>query len=121
MKDKAFLALLVTALMCTIIDHAYRLTSVSLAEFGFVSGMFEIYGINTSDGISTADVALNPLFYTRLLGRIASWDYSFFSGEFKILQTLAIIITLSIIGKTFGRSIVGGLSRIIGGAAGFLR
>ena len=121
MRDKPFLALMIIALVSTLADHAYRLTTVSFSGFGLVDGMFQIYGINTSDGISTAEVALNPLFYTKFLVRIASWDYSFFEGPFDILQQLARLITVGIIAKSFGRSIVSGLSRVVGGGLSFLR
>ena len=117
MGARFWLGLLCVHLVFAFVDAGLRADASLGADDldGLLGGAFEVYGINTEDGVNMAQLVLNPFFYYRFITAIATWNYSFLNeGVGVIFRVVLSFATLGVIVKEFGQPIGQGVSRLIG-------
>ncbi|MYE06712.1 MAG: hypothetical protein F4Y04_05750 [Chloroflexi bacterium] len=75
----------------------------------------EPWGLNASDGLSIAEIAVAPKVYFELISRIVAWDYSLFAGSTvgTMIRSLLIAMTAAYFIKEYGASLARSVSRFI--------
>ena len=120
MSPKFWMSWIALFLLATILDGVLQVDrSLGLSETSnLVAGLGSAHGLNTQDGLSFVQLIASPGFYTSLMVRIVSWNFSFFQlagGIGLLVQGLLAVITWTVFIYSFGRQIAGGLTRVVGG------
>ena len=109
---RLWLILMASHTMLLLLDAAA--TSAASVNVESWDAVLQPWGLDLSDGLTVAEVTLNPRLYFSLLSRLLSWDYAVFAGT-----TVGVLIRSLLIGMTVGmfiyqaKGVAGSVSRFV--------
>ena len=105
---KLWLAWVGQYVVLQLVDAAYLASSVIAVDSW--EAVVRPWGLDLSDGLQTAEVALNPTLWLRLLGTLIGFDYAIYSSTTlgTILRSLLVAMGVALLiyqGRSLARSI----------------
>ena len=109
---KLWLAWAGNHLVLQLVDVAYLASSVIAIDSW--EAVVRPWGLDLSDGLSAAEIAINPFFWWRLIGTLLAWDYAVYSSTTLGTVLRSMFVAMSAFLLIYqGRSLARSLSRYI--------